>query len=106
MAPILQELEYVRTAHRLSAGELNYLISSILDAHLGEEPRYSDLNEAIGVLECAKLELYRRLAAPYEDEKINEHGDVYDAKIKSFTEKQKSDAICDWLEGKFPDDAG
>ena len=28
-------------------------------------------------LECAKLELYRRLAAPYEDEKRKETGDVY-----------------------------
>jgi hypothetical protein len=35
------------------------------------------VNEAIGVLECAKLELYRRVAAPYEDEKIAESGDVY-----------------------------
>ena len=39
--------------------------------------RYAHLNEAIGVLECAKLELYRRVAAPYEDEKIAESGDVY-----------------------------
>jgi hypothetical protein len=39
--------------------------------------RYAHLNEAIGVLECAKLELYRRVAAPYEDEKITESGDVY-----------------------------
>ena len=31
----------------------------------------------IGVLECAKLELYRRVAAPYEDDKIDENGDVY-----------------------------
>jgi len=31
----------------------------------------------VGVLECAKLELYRRIAAPYEDEKIVETGDVY-----------------------------
>ena len=30
------------------------------------------------MLECAKLELYRRVAAPYEDEKIDQNGDVYD----------------------------
>ena len=41
--------------------------------------RYAHLNEAIGALESAKLELYRRLAAPYEDEKIRESGDVYGA---------------------------
>ena len=32
----------------------------------------------VGVLECAKLELYRRMAAPYEDEKIEDNGDVYE----------------------------
>jgi hypothetical protein len=30
----------------------------------------------IGMLECAKLELYRRSVANYEDEKILENGDV------------------------------
>jgi hypothetical protein len=39
--------------------------------------KYANINEAIGVLECAKLELYRRIAAPYEDHKISETGDVY-----------------------------
>jgi hypothetical protein len=38
---------------------------------------YQNINELIGVLECAKLELYRRVASPYEDEKIQSNGDVY-----------------------------
>ena len=65
------------------AGELNYAITRTVDAYLarvaGEAGRlrYAHLNEAVGVLECAKLELYRRIAAPYEDEKIAESGDVY-----------------------------
>ena len=58
-------------------GELNYAITRLLAAALGSAPRYRDFNAAIGVLECAKLELYRRAAAPYEDEKRSEHGDVY-----------------------------
>ena len=59
-------------------GELNYLITRLLDQYLyGKGKSYATLNEAIGVLECAKLELYRRIAAPYEDEKIKENGDVY-----------------------------
>jgi len=37
--------------------------------------------DAIGALECAKLELYRRVAAPYEDTKIAENGDVYDPEL-------------------------
>ncbi|MBI9085369.1 MAG: hypothetical protein JEZ11_17370 [Desulfobacterales bacterium] len=38
---------------------------------------YAHLNEIVGVFECAKLELYRQLSAPYEDRKIDENGDVY-----------------------------
>jgi len=44
---------------------------------------YSNVNEIIGALECIKLELYRRVAAPYEDLKIEENGDVYFEKDNS-----------------------
>lgn len=58
------------------AGDLNYAITRIIDG-VYPTKRYNYINEAIGVLECAKLELYRRLAAPYEDLKMQEHGDAY-----------------------------
>lgn len=58
-------------------GILNYVVTRLLMGRLGPMPRYSDLNEVMGVLECAKLELYRRMAAPYEDKKREENGDVY-----------------------------
>jgi hypothetical protein len=55
-------------------GELNYVITRLLK---GAYPlRYFNLNRAMGVLECAKLEFYRRVVAPYEDIKISESGDV------------------------------
>lgn len=62
-----------------TAGELNYAITRLVDDYLARKGgiRYAHLNEVVGVLECAKLELYRRLAAPYEDRKIEESGDVY-----------------------------
>jgi hypothetical protein len=66
-----------------NAGELNYAVTRLVDAYLARAAevsgrvRYAHLNEAVGVLECAKLELYRRVVAPYEDEKIAESGDVY-----------------------------
>jgi hypothetical protein len=62
-----------------TAGELNYAITRLIDDYLIKKGgiRYAHLNEAIGALECAKLELYRRVAAPYEDQKITETGDVY-----------------------------
>jgi len=55
-------------------GELNYVITKLLKEVY--PLRYFHLNKAIGVLECAKLEYYRRVAAPYEDKKIQESGDV------------------------------
>ena len=64
-----------------TAGELNYAITRLVDAYLVRRGgiRYAHLNEVVGALECAKLELYRRLAAPYEDEKLRATGDVYRA---------------------------
>lgn len=58
-------------------GHLNYLITSLVRSYLGDHPRYADYNEVLGALEAAKLELYRRMVAPYENAKIAENGDVY-----------------------------
>ena len=64
------------------AGDLNYIISYLCNEYLKiNEVSYKNLNELIGALECAKLELYRRVAVPYEDVKIKENGDVYDIKL-------------------------
>ena len=60
-----------------TSGEINYLISMVIKGYLGPNPNYERFNSAIGVLEAAKLELYRRMVAPYEDTKIAENGDVY-----------------------------
>jgi len=38
---------------------------------------YSDINDVIGALECAKQEIYRRLAVPYENKKKKQNGDVF-----------------------------
>lgn len=55
-------------------GELNYVVTKILKEIY--PLRYFHINKAVGVLECIKLEYYRRVAAPYEDSKIKESGDV------------------------------
>ena len=62
-----------------NAGELNFAITVVVDNYLRDKGgiRYAHLNEVVGAMDCAKLELYRRLAAPYEDKKIKEAGDVY-----------------------------
>lgn len=60
------------------AGELNYVLTEIcLRYSRGQGGRYQQINDVLGALEGAKLEFYRRLAAPYEDTKIAENGDVY-----------------------------
>ena len=65
--------------HENFAGDLNYAICRIADGLLADKKNYARINEIIGTLECAKLEIYRRLAAPYEDKKVTENGDVFDS---------------------------
>ena len=59
-------------------GELNYLITTLCLNYLhNNDISYRTYNDIIGALECAKLELYRRRVASYENLKISENGDVY-----------------------------
>lgn len=65
-----------------SAGELNYLITQLCLRYLqsnttNNEFSYHIFNAIVGALECAKLEMYRRMVAPYEDNKCKENSDVY-----------------------------
>jgi hypothetical protein len=53
---------------------LNYIVTKILKEVY--PLRYYHINKAIGVLECIKQEFYRCIAAPYEDLKKMENGDV------------------------------
>lgn len=60
------------------AGEMNYKFTMIgMDYLKMWGKSYTRINDIIGALECAKLEFYRMLAAPYEDEKIKENGGIY-----------------------------
>lgn len=67
----------------LTKGELNCALTLTTMRWLRERTKevgrlkYCIMHDAMGALECAKLEFYRRMVAEYEDEKIKEHGDVY-----------------------------
>jgi len=62
----------------LNAGELNYLITRLCITFMNDNGKnYQNINNVVGALEGAKIEFYRRYAAPYEDTKIKENGDVY-----------------------------
>lgn len=57
---------------------MNYAITVMMLNYLNRKGiSYTNMNEVVGVLECAKLELYRRMITPYENKKIEENGDVY-----------------------------
>lgn len=60
-----------------SPGELNYLITKIVVDYYDSMGGYQRINDVLGALEGAKLEFYRRVAVPYEDQKMKENGDVY-----------------------------
>jgi hypothetical protein len=67
----------------VTPGELNYAVTRLVLNYLKTQEQcagklgYQDINDALGALEGAKLEFYRRYAARYEDCKKAENGDVY-----------------------------
>ena len=63
----------------LTAGELNYLVSRAVIRYVEHRGRvsYQDYNDMLGALEGAKLELYRRVVAPFEDQALTRNGDIY-----------------------------
>ena len=59
-------------------GNLNYIFTKILMTVYGDRrgTRYIHINDAVGVLECTKLEFYRKVAGPYEDQKEFDNGNI------------------------------
>ena len=64
-------------------GELNYAITKLLNDYMKcktcvcKKVTYTLVNDILGALSGAAREFYRRVAVPYEEEKIEENGDVY-----------------------------
>ena len=75
------------------AGDLNYFLTKTILHYLGTHYNYQKINDVIGALECCKLELYRRLVAPYEDIKIKENGDVYPENTISADTRRKIEGV-------------
>lgn len=61
------------------SGELNYIITKLCLKFVNDcgGQCYDNYNAVVGVLECAKLEMYRRRISTYENVKSIENGDVY-----------------------------
>ncbi len=79
MPYILQKHRFKMMDGRTPPGELSYKLAALVDKYLAEKggPSYGNYNDVIGVLECLKLEIYRRFAGPYEDEKLAQNGEVF-----------------------------
>ena len=59
------------------AGDLNYAIHQLISKYIeSNKVSYQTYNDIFGVLDCAKMEIYRRLVSKYEDQKVDENGDV------------------------------
>ena len=56
-------------------GRLNYAITRLIVLTLPSR-RYANLAAALGALEAAKQEFYRRFVAKYENEAIQRNGDI------------------------------
>jgi hypothetical protein len=64
---------------QVTAGELNYLFTRLAQEFVRRRGvSYQSLNDVTGALHNCASELYRRVAAPYEDAKIRANGDVFD----------------------------
>lgn len=64
--------------NRDEPGNLNYQITELLRQFVAlNGTSYTTFNAALGAIEGAKLEFYRRVVVPYEEEKMKENGDVY-----------------------------
>lgn len=57
-------------------GDLNYCISRLLALKWKQNPSYSLAAMFKGVLGNVADEFYRRFAAPYEDNKMKQNGDI------------------------------
>jgi hypothetical protein len=69
---------YAKQLTPAGSGELNFAITMTLADYLEKhELSYATINDILGALEGAKLEFYRRVAVPYETEKMKENGDVF-----------------------------
>lgn len=74
----LEKLEAAIKQEGISNGELNYLMTRLAQMYIARHGKsYNTISDVVKAFECAKLEFYRRVAAPYEDEKIKQNGDVY-----------------------------
>jgi len=59
------------------AGDLQYAMAIMFKEYIERNGlNYQHCNDIMGALAGAQIEFYRRTVAPYEDQKIEENGDI------------------------------
>jgi len=73
ISPAVMEL-MTKLEHK---GDYNYAISLLIHTYIERNGlSYDNLNDAVGILECAKAEFIRTVVSPYEDQKIKDNGHI------------------------------
>ena len=73
--PLIEELQLMTDNGKVNTGIVVYVVYKIVKRLYGDG-RFEKRSNAVKVLENAKLEYYRRVMAPYEEQKRRERGDV------------------------------
>lgn len=74
MMHILVSLELDDPSNNME-GNINYIMTRMLKRAY-PATSYKNINDAVGLMECCKLEYYREVAVPYENQKKFENGMV------------------------------
>jgi hypothetical protein len=69
-------------------GDLNYCMTRLIGQVMGSTS-YAKIAMITGVVENVKQEFYRRVAVPYEEEKIVQNGDIKEYKNRHLTGKNR-----------------
>jgi len=79
--PLINELlDRIGSADRGVLGRLNYVITRLIAYTWKVEPSYFRAAGISGVLSNVYSEFYRRAVVPYENQKIEENGDIEEYK--------------------------
>lgn len=72
---LITKLEQAIAYFNFVPGDVNYIITKLCHAYIETKGEcYQHYNDLIGALESAKLELYRKRVANYEEKKEEENG--------------------------------
>jgi hypothetical protein len=72
---LVDKIKNVHNFKHVHPGHVNYVITKIIN-EIYPATSYQNINEAVGVVECVKQEYYRHKAVPYENDKMEQNGDV------------------------------